>query len=386
MGDDRVMVGHPHAKRLDNSQYAGAVHLAHAGNAEDLRTALSSLTGARMPDGGTTIAIPGPDLARHSENAVGYDPAMVKERAVPKLIGAHAAAASDIVHNMRAFAHDALVLRFDSAVDHIPAIPMDFAVSGSSVAELLVTESIPYRDTITLGLYRVPGSGTESGAAEEQVPLDHDSLSVRIVSGPLAGQGDGINVGAGAPDALNADGIRIAGADALADSILVAWDGPRDTDYKVVIAPSSDPRDKYADTAYGIQEYRFIGLSPDTEYEIGIGVRGDDETQKTTKSKTLRAGERSFESGILATVSSDTLSGTAELHWIDTNYMGDDRYRVERSVDGGPFAEIEKQPGSRTETTDGLDPEWSGKQVTYRVFEWVGKQKLYSDEVSFVPQ
>lgn len=52
----------------------------------------------------------------------------------------------------------------------------------------------------------------------------------------------------------------------------------------------------------------------------------------------------------------------------------------------GPFAEIEKQPGSRTETADGLEPGWSGKQVAYRVFEWVGKQKLYSDEVSFVPQ
>ena len=53
-------------------------------------------------------------------------------------------------------------------------------------------------------------------------------------------------------------------------------------------------------------------------------------------------------------------------------------------MDGDPFAEIEKQPGSRTETTDGLEPGWSGKQVTHRVFEWAGKQKLYSDEVSFV--
>ena len=76
--------------------------------------------------------------------------------------------------------------------------------------------------------------------------------------------------------------------------------------------------------------------------------------------------------------------GNAELSWTDTNYTGNGRYRVERSVDGGPFAETEKQPGSRTETTDGLEPGWSGKQVTYRVFEWVGKQKLYSEEVSFV--
>ena len=76
--------------------------------------------------------------------------------------------------------------------------------------------------------------------------------------------------------------------------------------------------------------------------------------------------------------------GNAELSWTDTNDTGNGRYRVERSVDGGPFAETEKQPGSRTETTDGLEPGWSGKQVTYRVFEWVGKQKLYSEEVSFV--
>ena len=76
--------------------------------------------------------------------------------------------------------------------------------------------------------------------------------------------------------------------------------------------------------------------------------------------------------------------GTASLRWDDANGVGDGRYRVERSVDGGPFAEIENQPGAGTTTTDAVDSEWRGKQVSYRVFEWAGSQKLYSDEVSFV--
>ena len=79
------------------------------------------------------------------------------------------------------------------------------------------------------------------------------------------------------------------------------------------------------------------------------------------------------------------VSGSADLSWTDANDTGSGRYRVERSVDGGPFVEIENQPGAGTDTADRLDPEWSGKHVTYRVFEWVGKQKLYSEPVSFTP-
>ena len=79
------------------------------------------------------------------------------------------------------------------------------------------------------------------------------------------------------------------------------------------------------------------------------------------------------------------VSGSADLSWTDANDTGSGRYRVERSVDGGPFAEIENQPGAGTDTADRLDPEWSGKHVTYGVFEWVGSQKLYSEQVSFTP-
>ena len=37
-----------------------------------------------------------------------------------------------------------------------------------------------------------------------------------------------------------------------------------------------------------------------------------------------------------------------------------------------------------TDGSGAVAQEWRGKQVSYRVFEWVGNQKLYSDEVSLV--
>lgn len=129
--------------------------------------------------------------------------------------------------------------------------------------------------------------------------------------------------------------------------------------------------------------YRFVNLEPDTEYEIKVGMRGDDSTQSARTVRTLPAGHTPFYADLYLVATA--AMGEVDLRWTDANDAGSGRYRVERSVDGGPFAEIERQPGSRTETADGLEPGWSGKQVAYRVFEWVGKQKLYSDEVSFVP-
>lgn len=170
------------------------------------------------------------------------------------------------------------------------------------------------------------------------------------------------------------------------DSVLVSWDHDDwAREYKVVIRPASDPSAKLADIASGgANSYRFVNLSPGTDYVVSVGERGDDSTQASVSIRTPDAGTHPFDPGLYVEAWQD--GGSARLWWTDYNGAGEGRYRVERSVDGGPFAEIENQPGSRTETTDGLEPEWSGKQVTYRVFEWVGKQKLYSDEVSFVPQ
>ena len=52
----------------------------------------------------------------------------------------------------------------------------------------------------------------------------------------------------------------------------------------------------------------------------------------------------------------------------------------------GPFVGMADRPGAGTGVSDRPDPEWSGKHVTYGVFEWVGSQKLYSEHVSFTPE
>ena len=170
------------------------------------------------------------------------------------------------------------------------------------------------------------------------------------------------------------------------DSVLVSWDHDDwGREYKVVIRPASDPSDKFADTVSGGEDsYRFVNLSPGTEYVVSVGERGNDYTQASVNVRTAEAGTQPFDPGLYLSARQD--GGSVQIRWTDHNGGGADRYRVERSVDGGPFAEIENQPGAGTETTDSVNPEWYGKQVTYKAFEWFGKQKLYSDEVSFIPQ
>ena len=58
------------------------------------------------------------------------------------------------------------------------------------------------------------------------------------------------------------------------------------------------------------------------------------------------------------------------------------RYRVERFIDGGPFKEIERRPGAAAEARDRTEPGRPDRQISYRVSEWAGKQKIYSDAVS----
>ena len=170
------------------------------------------------------------------------------------------------------------------------------------------------------------------------------------------------------------------------DSVLVSWDHDDwGREYKVVIRPASDPSAKFADAVSGGEDsYRFVNLSPGTEYVVSVGERGNDYTQASVNVRTAEAGTQPFDPGLYLSARQD--GGSVQIRWTDHNGGGADRYRVERSVDGGPFAEIENQPGANTETTDSVNPEWYGKQVTYKVFEWFGKQKLYSDEDSFIPQ
>ena len=169
------------------------------------------------------------------------------------------------------------------------------------------------------------------------------------------------------------------------NSIVLKWDSyVNATQYKVVIAPSDTPRQKFADTTSDNQ-YRFVNLEPDTAYDVSVGVRGDDATQSMLHIKTLPSGQFSFTSNL--NLEFDVDDSLVTLSWHDDNDTGENRYRVERSVDGGQFIETDHRPKNNTSTSDIIQPIWAGKDVEYRVFEWLGDQKLHSNVVSIsVPE
>ena len=218
------------------------------------------------------------------------------------------------------------------------------------------------------------------------------TVALAVELGPLGAAPDleGLDVRALAPWAAaptdpSEGTVEIAGIEARARSVRVSWNPFGDQNqYEAVIAPAADPKSKFAGTVQDSVSYRFVNLEPDAEYEVRVGARGDDSTQAARAVKTLPAGQMPYYAGLNLAVTA--VPGSVDLSWTDNNDAGSDRYRVERSVDGGPFVEMENQPGAGTEIADRPDPAWSGKHVKYRVFEWVGSQKLYSERVSFTPE
>ena len=263
--------------------------------------------------------------------------------------------------------HAYAALRFTSILDGLPVYPDDFEITGRDGARPLVIDAVADGDTVTL-------------------TLDRDSLYLQPRQG--GPDPDDFEVVVRAPwTAIPTDpargSVEILGVDAYSDAIMLRWNMFGDSaEYKAVIAPSSSPRSKTADIAADSDRYMFVNLEPDTEYDLRVGVRGDDSTQSARTVRTMPEGALPFHADLYPSVM--VAGGTASLRWDDANGVGDGRYRVERSVDGGPFVEIENQPGSGAAARDAVDPEWIGKHVSYRVFEWLGKQKLYSDAVSFV--
>ena len=263
--------------------------------------------------------------------------------------------------------HAYMALRFTSSLDGLPVYPGDFEVTGKDGAWPLVLDVVAAGDTVTLVLDR--DSLYAQPRQDDPDPGDFEVL-VRAPWAPT-------------PTDPESGNVEILGVESYSNGIMLHWNMFGDsTEYKAVIAPASSPRSKTADIAADTDRYMFVNLQPDTEYEVRVGVRGDDTTQSTRSVKTMPEGASPFLADLYPSVS--VAGDTASLQWLDVNGVGEGRYRVERSVDGGPFAEIENQPGAGTAATDAVDPEWRGKQVSYRVFEWVGNQKLYSDEVSFV--
>ena len=128
--------------------------------------------------------------------------------------------------------------------------------------------------------------------------------------------------------------------------------------------------------------YRFTGLEPSTPYVVKVGVRGDDSTQSTVRATTLAPGGAALPSGLNLTARLAPSPAAIELDWTDTNGAGGGRYGVVVSMNGAPFAPSGIGPGSDTSAEQAVRPGWLNQTVTYKVFERIGPQRLYSNEAS----
>ena len=169
----------------------------------------------------------------------------------------------------------------------------------------------------------------------------------------------------------------------FSDAIRLNWDDTSSDNYKVVIAQSESPRDKFADITDN-NSYTFVNLEPDTSYDIRVGIRGDDSTQSILQYTTLPTSTLNFDSNIILNAAYN--SDTVHLMWLDLNDFGDNRYRVEISIDGVSFEETSLRPGANSliEFTINDDDDYAGDTIYYRIFEWYGNQKIYSNHVSVV--
>jgi hypothetical protein len=169
------------------------------------------------------------------------------------------------------------------------------------------------------------------------------------------------------------------------NSIAISWDAfDHAQQYKVTIAAADTPAEEFAYNT-NKTDHRFIGLEPDTQYEIRVGVTSDVSTQSVLQARTLSDGDAIFESMLSLSVAIED-ENAAVLSWTDANNVGGNTYRVERQIDGG-FVPTDLQPGANTVASENILDEWHGVTLTYRVYEIVDGQKLYSNEVSVdIPQ
>ena len=162
----------------------------------------------------------------------------------------------------------------------------------------------------------------------------------------------------------------------FSNAIQLNWGVLDDSNYKVVIAKSDIPKEKFADITSD-DTYTFVNLEPDTQYQIRSGIRADDSTQSVLEFTTLSTGVLPFVSGI--DLSAVYNGDTVDLSWLDSNYMGENRYRVERAVNYGEYELTSLAPRFDTLISDDVEPHWDS--ISYKVFERLGTQKLYSDEI-----
>ena len=197
-----------------------------------------------------------------------------------------------------------------------------------------------------------------------------DGLPVNVTPNSLRGN-DYLNM-----QASNSTVIREVNL--FSDAIKYSWNGTPDTDYSVVISPVISPQETFADSTSD-NDYTFVNLEPSTLYDIAVGPSDDDSKQSHLQFMTLSSDLISFDSQIILEVN-DTTDGI-ELSWIDSNDIGNNRYIIERVIDGiaDNVGTIVSEPYLFVEQSD---PSWSGKTVSWKVFEYLGDQKLYSNNVS----
>lgn len=165
--------------------------------------------------------------------------------------------------------------------------------------------------------------------------------------------------------------------------VVVDWDDHPGADrYKVVVHRAGSPQNRTADANVTESRYRLTGLEPSTEYVVRIGVRGDDSTQSAVRAVTLPRGSATLPPGLHLEASLRAASDAIDLRWGDTNGVGglagDGRYRLEMSIDGGPFEPSGARRDQATGAEQTIRPEWLGSTLAYRVSERVGPQQLFS--------
>lgn len=72
------------------------------------------------------------------------------------------------------------------------------------------------------------------------------------------------------------------------------------------------------------------------------------------------------------------------LSWQDNNLIGDNRYQIERSINGAEYEKTLLRPHSNQSIQDTIKPDWFGKKIVYKVYERFGSQKLLSDMAAVV--
>ena len=255
------------------------------------------------------------------------------------------------------------------------SIPADFNYKGT------IGQTMTYTPTCM-----IPGAGGASGQASAPFAVvagQARQFDSAALVGPALPAADAASPAPPLAGAAPVAGLRIV--QNYSDAIAVQWDGQQGaSEYKAVLIPDGDVSRRFA-AITPATSFTFINLDADTPYEIRVGVRGNDTTQAHAGARTLPAATAlPFNTGIVLNATLSPGSPSVVLEWSDDNGMGGDRYRVERSVDGGgspaPYELTDLGPRQARAVSDAVLEGWSGATVHYRVFEWLDSQRLYSNE------